>query len=371
VLKSAALLGVVLVTVGCGLVEKSAWPQPRPQPVTPKPLERHLVYEKLGHRGVWIADVDGSHARLLVRGGRAPVISPDGRWVVYVSCDPKDELSCKGTFVISTSGGKPRKLSSDLNSGPPGAGAGAWFPDSKRILVSRGGPEEQALISIDLASGKESKLAEDSYGSWSFSPDGTQIVYVGTGPGRHRSSGLESTDLFVVDSTGGEPKQITHTGDGVNPVWGPKSIAFARLFPDRQWGRGEIWQVQPDGSGLQTITGPLPKPYRSENGGDAKDGVIPVAWSEDGRALLGGFLWSSVIPIAVDPKSGEIRDLGHLKGNFPYAVAISRDGRAALAYTYPPIGGYSDDSATVLIVPYAGGKEKIVARGAGSPSWNR
>ena len=358
-LKSAALFAVVLITAGCGSVDKAAGPQP---------VERHLVYEKLGQRGVWIADVDGGHARLLIRGGRAPAISPDGRWVVYVSCDPEDELACKGTFVISTSGGKPRKLSSDVATRRPGAGS--WSPDSKRIVVSRGSPsgEEQALISIDLASGKELKLAVGSSWNWSFSPDGKQIVYVRAGPAAS-ASGMESTDLFVVDSTGGDPKQITHTGDSAAPVWGPKSIAFARLLPNGQWGRSEIWQVQPDGSGLQTITGPLPKQYRSENGGDTKEGLIPVAWSEDGRALLGGFLWSSVIPVAVDPESGEIRDLG--KSEFPYAVAISRDGRAALAYTYPPIGGFSDDSATVLIVPYAGGKEKIVARGAGSPSWNR
>ena len=372
VLKVAALLGVILVTVGCGLVEKPAWPQPQPQPqsqpVIPKPAERHLVYEKLGQRGVWIADVNGGHARLLVRGGRAPVISPDGRWVVYVSCNPKEELDCKGTFVISTSGGKPQKLSSDLNAGPPGAAAGAWFPDSKRILVSRGSTDKQALISIDLASGKELKLVDDSSGGWGFSPDGKQIVYVRASP-PVSASGTTRTDLFVVDSTGGEPKQITHTGDSVQPVWGPKSIAFARLFPNRQWGRDEIWQVHPDGSGLETITGPLPKPYRSENGGDAKDGIAPVAWSEDGRALLGGFFWGTEIPIAVDPESGEIRALG--KNDYPYAVAISRDGRAALAYTYPLIGGYSDDSATVLIFPYAGGKAKIAARGAGSPSWNR
>lgn len=360
-LKSAALLAFVLVTTGCGLVERAAGPPP----VAQGPVGRHLVYEKLGMRGVWIADADGGHARLLVRRGRAPVISPDGRWVAYVSCDTKDELSCKGTSVISTSGGEPRKLSH-------GSHTGTWSPDSKRIVVSRGSlsGEEQALISIDLASGKELKLVEGSAWSWSFSPDGKQVAFVRAVGPVDSASGMERSDLFVVDSTGGEPKQITHTGDSASPVWGPKSIAFARLLPDGQWGRSEIWQVQPDGSGLQTITGPLPKKYRSESGGDTKEGLVPIAWSEDGRALLGGFLWSSVFPVAVDPESGEIRDL-NAESDFPYAVAISRDGRAALAYTYPPIGGFSDDSATVLIIPYAGGKPKIVARGSGSPSWNR
>ena len=165
VLKTAALLAVLVVTTGCGSIERAAGPDPGGR----KAVERHLVYEKLiGERGVWIADVDGGHAQLLVRGGRAPVISPDGKWVVYVSCDPEDELACKGTFVISTSGGKPRKLSSDLHTLPPGAGT--WSPDSKRIVVSRGSPsgEEQALVSIDLASGKELKLAEGGPWNWSW-----------------------------------------------------------------------------------------------------------------------------------------------------------------------------------------------------------
>jgi dipeptidyl aminopeptidase/acylaminoacyl peptidase len=246
----------------------------------------------------------------------------------------------------------------------------AWSPDSKRILVTRGSlGEEHTLVSIDLESEKELKLAQGGVGEWSFSPDGKQIVYVQTLPGV--ASGRRRTDLFVVDSAGGEPKQITHTGDSLKPVWGPKTIAFAKRVA-YDLGENEIWQVQPDGSGLKTITGPVPEQYRSHNGSETKEGLIPLAWSEDGRTLLGGFLWSSVIPVAVDPESGKIRELG---GNafpeFPYTVAISRDGRAALAYTYPSNGGFDEDRATVMIVPYAGGKGKIVARGAGSPSWNR
>jgi dipeptidyl aminopeptidase/acylaminoacyl peptidase len=365
VLKRAALLAVVLVTAGCGSVEKAAGPQPDGR----NSIERHLVYEKLiGKKGVWIADADGGHARLLVPDGRAPAVSPDGKWVVYMSCDPEDEWVCKGTFVVSTSGGKPRKLSSDVLSRPPPAGT--WSPDSKRILVTRGSvDEEKTLVSIDIAGGKKLKIAEGISWGWSFSPDGKQIVYVRAGPPVH-ASGLKRTDLFVVDSAGGEPKQITHTGDSLAPAWGPKSIAFARLVPDGDWGRSEIWQVQPDGSGLKTITGPLPEPYRGD-GGDASDGLIPVAWSEDGHALLSAWLEGTLaIPVAVDPEGGKIRELLEDDGN-ANAVALAHDGRMALAYTYPPIGGFDEDSATVLIVPYAGGKPKVVARGAGSPSWNR
>jgi hypothetical protein len=74
-------------------------------------------------------------------------------------------------------------------------------------------------------------------------------------------------------------------------------------------------------------------------------------------------------PWAIDPQSGKLRALG--RGEFTDTVAISGDGRSVLADTYPPMGGASEESATVLIVPYAGGKPTVVARGARSPSWNR
>jgi WD40 repeat protein len=351
--KGAVLLALAIV-VGCG----SSMATDKPEPI-----QGHLVYEKLiGKRGVWIADVDGGNPQLLVRDGRSPVISPDGEWVAYVGgCDSDGEDVCKGTFVVSTSGGEPRKVASDVHLRP--APSCTWSPDSKRIVVTRGSTAaDETLVSIDLASGKESKVATGGSWGWTFSPDGKQIAYA---QAVEASDGVR-VDLFVVDSAGGEPNQITDTGDSAAPVWGPTSIAFSRLVPAGDWGRSEIWEIQPDGSGRKTITGRLPDQLRR----DGFDGLAPVAWSDDGRALLSGWTsGSGAIPAAVDPETGEIREI--VENEFAHAVAISRDGRVALAYTYPPIGGFEEDTATVLIVPYDGGKPMVVARGAGSPSWNR
>ena len=52
-------------------------------------------------------------------------------------------------------------------------------------------------------------------------------------------------------------------------------------------------------------------------------------------------------------------------------VSISHDGRFVLGYTHPHVEEPDEGNTTVLIVPYAGGKPSIVARGAVSPSWNR
>jgi hypothetical protein len=71
--------------------------------------------------------------------------------------------------------------------------------------------------------------------------------------------------------------------------------------------------------------------------------------------------------IAVDPESGKVRDL---EGG-SQTVALSGDGRFALAYSYNNAGVTDEGDASVLIVPYGGGEPKVIARGAVAPSWNR
>jgi hypothetical protein len=351
------LLALVLLTAGCGSVERTGGPEPGPQSV-----ERHLVYEKvLGEKGIWIADVDGSHARLLVREADSPELSPDGKWVVYL------DDSVGNLYLAPTAGGKPKLLARGLYTQP------AWSPDSERIAarlesdeVSDQGPPRgsEKLVSIDVASGKEATLTHgDSAWGWSFSPDGKRIVYGmsrGSSPDHFNGSNI---DLFISGRDGGDAKQITDTGDNGYPVWGPKSIAFAKLIPYNGWGRHEIWRVQPDGTGRTSITGSLPRRLLMQG----CVGLAPIDWSDDGRALLAAWLCEfSDEPVAVDLGTGAIRDLGWGSDT----VALSRDGRSALVQAHfgaetPP------EEQKVMILDYDGGKPTLVARGAVAPSWNR
>ena len=354
VLKKAALLVVALFMAGCASSEKTGRAT-----VPPEQAKRYLVYEKLtGEKGIWIADVDGHHPRRLVPEGHSPMLSPDGRWVAYLgNCGRED--ACRSTAVISTSGGNPRLFSL--------VGAPAWSPDSARIVGVRGpSPDNEQLVTFGVANGRKSTLARGSFYGWSFSPDATRIVYSGR---TNASNGFAegSFDLFVVEVDGGEPKQITHAGDSGSPVWSPTDvIAFTKFVPDRGWGRNEIWQIRPDGSDRRTITGPLHASLR----GQGFTGLIPVGWSDDGHVLLGGWTneWGSV-PVAVDPARGKARKL--VTGLTWEAVAISHDGRSALAYTSVPVGEPDAENAIVATLPLAGGKPTILAHGAGSPSWNR
>jgi Tol biopolymer transport system component len=344
-----------MVTAGCSSLHAATGTGP------PK---RYLVYEKAtGERGVWIADADGSNPRLLVPDARNPSISPNGASVVYVGgCSAED--ICKGTYVISTAGGKPRRISSDRLTFPPAAFT--WSPDSKRLLLTREStPFEGELVSIDVADGSTSTIVKGRFSGVSFSPDGQQIVYSKATPGTARS-GEDAFDLFVVPSDGGNPKRITHTGDNADPVWGPKAIAFSRPVRKGSWGRNEIWRIQSDGSERKTITGPL----SDELNLSGSDGLVPIGWSDDGRVLLGGLTtYVGATPVAVDLHGGQPHPIVDLEGID--TVGISRDGRFVLAYTNPPMGGPSEESTAVLVFPYAGGKPTVVARGAWAPSWNR
>jgi dipeptidyl aminopeptidase/acylaminoacyl peptidase len=363
--KGAALFALAFIA-GCGSVERAGGPEPV--------VERHLVYETLiGEKGIWIADADGTRPRLLVPDGSAPSISPDGKWVAYFAeCKARAGSALPCTYLISPSGGEPRLLSTRRLDE-----AMTWSPTSERVgsisafgghEYQQPGGEDNELVTIDVASGKEVTVAQaHEFFGWSFSPDGESIVFA---PASIGEDGYYNgnIDLFVTEADGDKTRQITQTGDASDPVWGPKSIAFSKDIPfGNQGSLSEIWQIQPDGTGLASITKPLPKRFVGEGHG----GLVPVAWSEDGRMLLAGLVgnWGAE-PIEVDPENGAARELGRF--GRPWGtdtIALSRDGDSALVQD----GSFAEVSAedrAVLIVA-EGGKPKVVERGAWVPSWNR
>jgi hypothetical protein len=183
-------------------------------------------------------------------------------------------------------------------------------------------------------------------------------------------------DLFVGDIDGGEAKRITDSGDAVDPVWGPKSIAFSKHISclrssegppiegckNNTWGRHELWVVQSDGSRLRPIAAPLPGRFQMQG----CVGMYPVDWSDDGATLLAAWLCEfSADPIAVDVTDGKMRELGG--GS---TASLSADGRFALIDTTAGAEP-SPESRQVLIYPLDGGKPKVAAPRSVAPSWNR
>jgi hypothetical protein len=163
-------------------------------------------------------------------------------------------------------------------------------------------------------------------------------------------------------------RRLTYDGASDFPVWGTDGIAFNRQvrrgrFPHNAWGADEIWRIDPDGGGGRRIARP---PARSLGSGIT--GLAPVAWSRDGRRIVAALLNEfGGPPYAVNTRTGAVRRIGSY-GYAAWPFGLSRDGRRVLVEDrkYERL----DRSQRVEIVPYAGGAPVVVARFAGSPTWN-
>jgi hypothetical protein len=159
--KGAVLLALVIAT-GCG----AARPADEAEPVT-----RHLVYEKA--TGIWIANPDGSRPRLLLKGGRAPAISPDGRWVAFFD-DCSESTALCSLFITPTSAAESRPLASGFY------GEFHWSPSSDRIVAARSPDDDglvEELVAIEVPSGDEKMLTQGALYGWSFAPEGDELVF--------------------------------------------------------------------------------------------------------------------------------------------------------------------------------------------------
>ncbi len=336
IIQIVAMALVVAVATSCGV--------DRAEP----PGGRFLVYTRhlnSSLQAVWIARPDGTHPRLLVRQGIFGALSPDGRWVAYNRCLASREKCQTGNapfalFLIATLGGKPRLLARSTS-------YPSWSPRSDRIVALR----ENTLVSLDLDGNLSAIEKSAAIAGWSFSPDGSWLVYA-----KARQHTKCASDLFIVRATGGEERRLTR-GRDIFPVWGRHWIAFSRYPKTCAYAR-RIWRIRPDGRGAQPMIAP-PPPRFARNG---YYGFDPIAWTPDERVLLAGLSseWGPEA-IRVDAATGSFRKLSG------YALVLSRDGRFALVDS-----GGSEGPQTIAAVALADARRHVLAHGdVAFPSWNR
>ena len=355
---------MVLLGIACSLVAGGcAWTDTddaSDRPSATAVVARRIVYTRFlpsGDSEVWVARVDGRGRRRLAE-GRAPAISPDGRWVVFHGGRGSgfEGGFYRDLMLVAASGGHPRLL-------VRAAEEPVWSPDGERVAAAQRLTERtRALLSIDVESGKSVTLARGALYGWSFSPTTDEIAYARAEPAPWGAL-QEKVDVYVADADGGRERRVTRDGDSAYPVWGPREIAFARLVPYRGWGAHEIWRVRADGGGRRLVT---KTPRRLL--GQGITGLVPVAWSANGRVLLAALTNEfGGPPYAVDLKTRAVGEIGDY-GYHAASEAISRDGRFVLV---SDSGVNVTRHTRVEIVPYRRGRVVVVARHAGEASWNR
>ena len=178
-------------------------------------------------------------------------ISPDGGTIVFEANSTSEPYLTLNSdiFSVPTTGGPVKNLTA---SNPAEDTAPVFSPDGRFVAFGRqvkadGWPDTTRLALLDLQTGTTRMLTDgwdNSAGGFSFSKDGTRIVF----GAEVRARG----NLYSIPVTGGTPKEIflggTASGASVTPVG---EVVFSYSALDRP---AELASVRLDGMGFRNLT---------------------------------------------------------------------------------------------------------------------
>jgi serine/threonine protein kinase len=183
---------------------------------------------------IWIANADGTNARVILEAANWPSLSPDGKQIAYHRI--KDE----GIYVANNDGSNARRIVSGETC------CVQWSPDGKRLLYVQGnlkrGDTKIMMVNVD---GSGSTEITSGYNP-AWSPEGNRIVYAGCQPNTTQCG------LFVYDLKSKNAVMITRDAGGV-PQWSPRAERIVYQASD---GKGHIavFVINADGSGGKQLT---------------------------------------------------------------------------------------------------------------------
>ena len=321
----------------------------------PAAAQATLTYVKNPMKpAVFVASDNGGGA-FKVGPGTNPRVSPDGAAIAY---EHEDSGGRRVLKLAAAAGGGSRTVMTGLQDGFHLA----FSPDSKLIAALRG-PElgKLKLVLIDVTSGTLLRTLDTGYfGSISFSPSGTELVY-----SRSASEDFAAnTDVYRVPVAGGSPVRLTSDRVSMDPLWGPNDqIVFVKLLgaKQRRYGpKNELFLMSPSGDQVRHLT--------STKVGALLQGLTPTAWSADGGRLLAEFVGQDTsYAVTVNPQTGAQRRIGPRGEQGFVGTALSADGSTVLGFT----GGFEPGpNHRVATVPYSGGKVRTLVKGGYEPDWS-
>ncbi|OQA23834.1 MAG: translocation protein TolB [Verrucomicrobia bacterium ADurb.Bin345] len=222
-----------------------------------------LVGNRTGSKELYLCDSDGQGLAQLTRDrsiSLAPRWSADGSIISYTSYIN----GFPDVYTIDVASGSRSRVASF-----PGLNTGGEISPNGRdmalILSKDGNPE---LYVMDLRSRRLTRITQTpraAEASPSWSPDGSQIVYVSDAPG--------SPQLYVVSRDGGQPKRLTgRVAESVTPRWGSNGVI---TYSARIGGRYHVCVLNPQTLESRQITA------------DGADYENPC-WAPNGRHIACG-----------------------------------------------------------------------------------
>jgi len=170
------------------------------------------------NRRAWLEytskQIDSERYLQLTRVARdaCPAWSPDGRWIAF----SRFAGSERTIYLMSALGGPER----GVYSGRPVLPIVDWSPDGKFLALSSpdATPGTYSISLLNLETLETHKLtvppAGDQDGAPAYSPDGRRLAFIRT------NGALTSSEIYVVDVSGGTPRRLTSEGWIASPpVW--------------------------------------------------------------------------------------------------------------------------------------------------------
>jgi hypothetical protein len=338
---------------------------PGPAPEAPVARLTYVTETARSPARVWIAAADGDEAKP-VGPGDEPLLAPDGLLVAASlfgsgsgggSSPSGPALAVYATLAKSTS--RYYMNGSNVIATPL-----AWSPDSRYLAVSfqetsieRASPHS-GLAVIDTASGSLAKITYGQIFGASFARDGSDRIVYARAPSLSPSAPV---NLYVSGPQGAGLRALTHDGRSLNPVWGPRFIAYdhEQLRADEAPAY-EIWLASPTRAAVRKVT--------SVPVGPLVSGLVPIAFSSAGNRLLAEFEGEDTSEAwTVRVANGRARRLT-ARGRSVMAAGISADGASVLvdegAFEEPPSDGH------VATLPFGGGRSTVLVAHGAQASWN-
>ena len=245
--------------------------------------DNRIVYssDQGGNPEIWIMNSDGSAAKPLtsdrIQKGE-PVVSPDGRSIIYVSAAGGSQL-----VKIDINGGNPMVLSRNTYSEHPDIS-----PDGKWVIYSSWVGGDSMIFRLPLEGGEPVRLTDYISYAPRYSPDGgTFACFIWD------EKTQKWNRIAIVPAGGGQPIKVLDVPVATNttlggPIWTPDGLGLTLLV-----ARGEqmnLWLQPHDGGPIKQLTNfDVPGVARRNYSRDGKQIAIVRAEAISNAVMITGF----------------------------------------------------------------------------------